>query len=204
MKPRQRGLAFHEEKRTPISPPAGGGSGGRGGQTGQGGRGTGGRGRGSRAQEETTGDTHHTDDMHGDGDHEEHVRFLLDNELDEIDDAYLCLSHSAKRDCGDCFTTAKSGFPADSLLLDTGSTVNIVSNRSLLTDIHPAKRTMRVRCSAGVRVLDQMGWLGSYPTPVWYDPHGIANLLSFHDVQATTLQHQVLRRVKWRIHHDGR
>jgi hypothetical protein len=42
---------------------------------------------------------------------------------------------------------------------------------------------MRVRCNAGVRVTNQKGYLGSFPEPVWYDPRGIANILSLFIVQ---------------------
>ena len=42
---------------------------------------------------------------------------------------------------------------------------------------------MTVRCNAGTITTNQMGWLGDYPEPVWYNPTGIANILSLANVK---------------------
>eukprot|EP00980_Cylindrotheca_fusiformis_P013967 scaffold3632_cov158-Cylindrotheca_fusiformis.AAC.1 len=41
---------------------------------------------------------------------------------------------------------------------------------------------MRVHCNAGTVELTQQGYFGDYPLPVWYNPKGIANILSLHNV----------------------
>ena len=69
------------------------------------------------------------------------------------------------------------------LLLDSCSTVNLISDRDLLTDIHPVPHSLQVRCNAGTVVIDHQGYLGGYPEPVWFNPNGIANLMSLHNVQ---------------------
>ena len=38
---------------------------------------------------------------------------------------------------------------------------------------------MRVHCNAGWTVTSMIGWLPRYPGEVWYNPDGIANILSF-------------------------
>jgi hypothetical protein len=37
---------------------------------------------------------------------------------------------------------------------------------------------MHVRCNAGVTTTNLMGWLGDFPEPVWFNPKGVANILS--------------------------
>ena len=69
------------------------------------------------------------------------------------------------------------------LLLDSCSTVNLISDKDLLTDIHPVPHSLQVRCNAGTVVIDHQGYLGGYPEPVWFNPNGIANLMSLHNVQ---------------------
>ena len=69
------------------------------------------------------------------------------------------------------------------LLLDSCSTVNLISDKDLLTNIHPVPHSLHVRCNAGSVVINHPGYLGSYPEPVWFNPEGIANLMSLHNVQ---------------------
>ena len=68
------------------------------------------------------------------------------------------------------------------LLLDNQSTVDVISNRSLLRNIRKAPNPCRISCNAGVVVVDTIGDLPGYPSPVWYHPGGIANILSLHRV----------------------
>ena len=69
------------------------------------------------------------------------------------------------------------------LLLDSCSTVNSISDKDLLTDIHPVPHSLQVQCNAGSVVINHQGYLGSYPEPVWFNPEGIANLMSLHNMQ---------------------
>jgi hypothetical protein len=64
------------------------------------------------------------------------------------------------------------------LLLDSSSTLNLVADETLLHDIHKVNKTMHVRCNVGVTTMNLMGWLGDFPEPVWFNPKGVANILS--------------------------
>ncbi|CAJ1950718.1 unnamed protein product [Cylindrotheca closterium] len=75
-----------------------------------------------------------------------------------------------------------SGLPVTWLILDTGSTANIFCNGSLLRKIHKVKKGLRVRCNAGVVELNMKGFFGDYPEAVWFNPKGIANIFSFHNM----------------------
>ena len=68
------------------------------------------------------------------------------------------------------------------LLIDSCSTTDIFANSSLLTNIHKAPSPIWVRCNAGRIQLTQHGYFGNYPHPVWYNPKGVANILSLANV----------------------
>jgi hypothetical protein len=72
--------------------------------------------------------------------------------------------------------------PSTWLLLDSCSTMDIVSNGNLLHDIHHVNCPVTVRCNAGRVQLTHQGYLGDYPYPVWYNPNGVANILSLSNV----------------------
>ena len=80
------------------------------------------------------------------------------------------------------FVLQQDGLPKEWLLLDSCSTVDIVSNIDLLTDVHTVDTPTWVRCNAGRVQLRQQGYLGDYPHPVWYNPKGVANILSLNNV----------------------
>ena len=84
-----------------------------------------------------------------------------------------------------CFLSGKRHtLPTEWLLLDSCSTVNMVSDKTLLHDIHAADTPIPVHCNAGTIVLTKKGTLGDFPEPVWYNPKGIANILSLHSVKS--------------------
>ena len=68
------------------------------------------------------------------------------------------------------------------VLLDNQSTVDVFCNRSLLTNVHETNKIMNIRCSAGVTHTNMVGELHGYGT-VWYNPKGIANILSLSQVE---------------------
>ena len=68
------------------------------------------------------------------------------------------------------------------LLIDSCSTVDIISSPDLLHGIHKVSNPIRVRCNAGITTLDQMGYLGDYPELVWYNPDGRANIMSMFNI----------------------
>ena len=75
---------------------------------------------------------------------------------------------------GELFISNKgpSSLPDTWLLIDSCSTVDIVSSSNLLHGIHHVSHPIWVRCNAGVTTLNQMGYLGDYPCPVWFNPEG--------------------------------
>jgi len=68
------------------------------------------------------------------------------------------------------------------LLLNSCSALNLVSNRELLHNIHEVPVGIRVRCNTGSITTNLKAYLGDFPVPVWYNPNGIVNILSFHIV----------------------
>ena len=74
--------------------------------------------------------------------------------------------------------------PATWILLDNHqSTVNIFYNRKLLHDVREMNQCMRVHCNAGWTMTNMIGHLPGYPGEVWYNPDGIANILSLGDAK---------------------
>ena len=67
-------------------------------------------------------------------------------------------------------------------MIDSCSTLNLISNKSWLSNIHKVDTTMHIQSTGGVSITPKMGYLGNYPTPVWYLPDDNTNILSLHDV----------------------
>ena len=71
--------------------------------------------------------------------------------------------------------------PPTWLLLDSQSTVDVFANGDLLDDIHEVSDEMVIASNGGSSVTWEMGTLRGYG-PVWYDPSGIANIVSLANV----------------------
>eukprot|EP00957_Ditylum_brightwellii_P006918 523485-Ditylum_brightwellii.AAC.1 len=70
--------------------------------------------------------------------------------------------------------------------MDSASSVDIASNKSLLSKIFKlGKKDWLPIITVGKEVvyLKQIGYLGDYPEPVYYYRHGTANILSLYNVK---------------------
>jgi hypothetical protein len=67
--------------------------------------------------------------------------------------------------------------PETWILLDNQSTIDVFSNGKLLRNLRKTKNTMRIHSTGGASHTDMVGNLSGYGT-VWYQPNGIANILS--------------------------
>jgi len=81
-----------------------------------------------------------------------------------------------------CSNHDKAAIPKSWILLDSQSTVDIFSNKKLITNIRESKRVLMLHCNAGKVSVTQKGDIRGYGT-VWYYPGGIANILSLYNVQ---------------------
>jgi Zinc knuckle len=86
--------------------------------------------------------------------------------------------YNANVECALNFLNDDGSVVPDSwLLLDNASTVDVISNKSLLANIRESSGSMTIHCNAGSVVMTMIGDLPGYGT-VWYHPDGIANILS--------------------------
>ena len=84
---------------------------------------------------------------------------------------------------------AEAGIDENWCLLDNQSTFNAFINGKYLSNIIDASggQYLRVHCNPGVKHTNKIGDLPGYSDPVWYNPKGIANILSLGLVQKITL-----------------
>ena len=71
------------------------------------------------------------------------------------------------------------------LLMDSCSSVTIITNRELVRNIYKTKNKLRVHCGAGSKILTLKATFMDYPIEVWYDPDGPANIMSMDEVADT-------------------
>ena len=76
-----------------------------------------------------------------------------------------------------------SRIPSSWILLDNQSTVDVFHNEDLLDNIRDGDGFMAIHCNAGITSTNLVGDLPGYGE-VWYNPNGIANILSLSRVKA--------------------
>jgi hypothetical protein len=81
----------------------------------------------------------------------------------------------------------------------------MIADWELLHDVQPGTDSINVHCNAGTVTITQQGFLGDYPARVWYNPKGIANIMSlnnitkhYHVTMDTALKNAII--LHW---HDG-
>ena len=67
-------------------------------------------------------------------------------------------------------------------MLNSCSTLNLFSNKLWLSDLHEVDTAMHIHSTRGISVTCKMGYLGNYPTPVWYLAGGHVNILSLWEI----------------------
>jgi hypothetical protein len=75
--------------------------------------------------------------------------------------------------------------PKNWILLDNQSTVNVFSHGDLLRNIKKTDRSMTIMCNVGVTKTNMIGEFPGYPGEVWYNPDGIAKILSLSERSTT-------------------
>ena len=70
-----------------------------------------------------------------------------------------------------------------SLVIDSGSTSDIIANVDILNNVHEATSPLKVNTINGLSKISRQANMGDYPLPVWYNPSGGVNILSLHNVQ---------------------
>ena len=172
------GMSFfneQDEQRTPQ----GRGYGGRGvaGRSGHGSRGCGsGRGRGQRGEQ---GSNFYQALDHDDDYQSSEPAEAEYNSNEQVTPYSRCIKSHVHYSPLKPFNTET---PECWLMIDSCSTLKLISNKSWLSNIHEVDTTMHIHSTGGVSVTRKMGYLGNYPTPVWYLPDGNANILSLWHV----------------------
>ncbi|KAI2491042.1 Reverse transcriptase (RNA-dependent DNA polymerase) [Fragilaria crotonensis] len=112
-----------------------------------------------------------------DGAHEYDADFLDDQP--EYDD-FQFVNHD---ETGVAMQIGKDGrLPQTWILLDNQSTVDVFCNKRMLSNIREHTNAMDIHCNAGITSTKWIGELKGYGT-VWYNPSGIANILSLSRVK---------------------
>ena len=92
------------------------------------------------------------------------------------------------------------------MLLDNQSTVNVFCYLWFLKNIRKASCFVDIHCNAGTTSADQIGDLPGFG-PVWFNKHGVANMLSMAKVErmgnGTRMTHDVWKDSKFVAHKEG-
>jgi hypothetical protein len=113
----------------------------------------------------------------------EGVQMLMDASAEK----YSAVTYNMIGQISDGIVNMGSTIPSSWIILDSQSNVDVFTNPTLLQDISETPHSMRITSQAGVLVTNKQGTLPGYGK-VWYDPDGIANILSLTNVKK---QHHV-------------
>ncbi|CAJ1945799.1 unnamed protein product, partial [Cylindrotheca closterium] len=72
----------------------------------------------------------------------------------------------------------------DHVIMDSGCTNTTICNGELMHGLRQAEKELDMHTNVGSRVLDEEGFLGRFPPPVYYDEDGIANVLAMREMIA--------------------
>ncbi|CAJ1931047.1 unnamed protein product [Cylindrotheca closterium] len=72
----------------------------------------------------------------------------------------------------------------DHVIMDSGCTNTTICNCELIHGLCQAEKELDMHTNVGSRVLDEEGFLGRFPPPVYYDEDGIANVLAMREMIA--------------------
>ena len=100
----------------------------------------------------------------GDGDNT--FSFVNNRTIDELEkchDGQLLNQHKM---------ATGNAIPKHWILLDNKSTVNVICNKDLLTNVWQAPNMCRISCNAGVVVTNFIGDLARYTALAWYNLRG--------------------------------
>ena len=176
----ESGVSYHIEEGNPSGR---GGNSGRGNQGGRGGSAGRGRGAGNnRTGQQTEATTEQNTDSARSETASRTSSTISSNDSSSAPAPYLAVPPSSLQTRSHVLNQASEEIPDTWLLADSCSSVDIISSKCLLRNIHKADQVMHLHCNAGTVTLTHQGYLGDYPFPVWYHPHGVANILSLRNL----------------------
>jgi hypothetical protein len=88
----------------------------------------------------------------------------------------------------------RSSINPNYLLLDSQSTINLFSNPTHVTNVHPASRLVNVHCNSGVMPTGQVANFSK--NEVYVNKDGIANILSLYLLGKSTASHMIAQTMR--------
>jgi hypothetical protein len=68
------------------------------------------------------------------------------------------------------------------ILLDSQSTIDLVCNKELVTDISESDKIMQLKSNGGVMTINQRARMKGYANLVWFSKDAITNILALSNV----------------------